>query len=117
MKIAIPVMHGLVGGPGESEEIIILDSENGYSRVETYENPALTAVSARGISMLKSVLDRDVEVLVVGHIGEHAFSYARNRLKLYSATGMHVEEAIEEFKSGKLHELNEPHHGSHSHNH
>lgn len=117
MKIAIPVEHGLIGGPGESSEILILDSDSDNAIVEKYENPALTASSARGISMINSVLDRGAEVLILGHIGQHAFSYAASRLKIYSATDMDVETAIREFKEGRLQILKEALHGSGHHHH
>ena len=55
MKLAIAVEKGMVSGPGEAEEIRIYDTENSQ-HLESYPNPALTANSARGILMLKSIV-------------------------------------------------------------
>ena len=64
MKLAIAVEKGMVSGPGEAEEIRIYDTENSQ-QLESYPNPALTANSARGILMLKSIVDHGVSSVIV----------------------------------------------------
>lgn len=115
MRIAIPVSGDNVGGPGESSEIVILDSERDFSVVERYENPALTATSARGISMVVSALNKQATALIVGHIGDHAFSYAGSRIRIYGASGLTLNQAIESFKNGDLEELKSGNGGHHHH--
>lgn len=113
MLIAIPVTGDNISGPGEASEILILDSDDGYSVKERYENPALTASSARGISMIQSAAARNASVMVVAHIGAHAFGFIQGRMKIYSGLGMNVQEAVSRLKKGELTELTEemPGHG------
>ncbi len=118
MLIAIPVSDGEVSGPGEAQEILVLDSEKGFAVKERYENPAIGAVSSPGILMIRSLVERNVDALIVGHIGMHAFSYARNRLVVYSSAGMSYEDAVAAYRNGALKKVDEAipgDHGSHSH--
>ncbi len=115
MKIAIPVTEQEVGGPGESREIVVVDTEMDYSVTERYENPALTATSARGISMIRSAVDREASAMIVAHIGSHAFSYVRGRIRLYSGIGLTLDEALAGFKAGTLEEITEELPGNHHH--
>jgi predicted Fe-Mo cluster-binding NifX family protein len=118
MLVAIPVSDGEVSGPGEAQEILVLDSEKGFAVRERYENPALGAGSSPGIQMIRSLVERNVDALIVGHIGMHAFSYARNRLIVYSSEGMSYEEAVAAYRKGALKRVDDAipgDHGSHSH--
>ena len=115
MLIAVPVSNNVVSGPGEAEEILILDSEKGYSIAERFANPALEPGASPGIRMIRSIIERKVSVLLVGHIGMHAFSYARNRLSIYPCTGMRWEDAVNAYRSGMLRELENPLPGDHQH--
>lgn len=118
MLIAVPVSDGEVSGPGEAQEIIVLDSEKGYAVRERYENPALGAASSPGIQMIRSLVERNVDALIVGHIGMHAFSYARNRLIVYSSEGMSYEEAVAAYRKGYLKKVDDAIPGDHeSHSH
>lgn len=115
MKIGIPVTGDRASGPGEAMEVVIVDTSTGQE-LERYENPALTATSARGIMMVRSVVDRGAEALVVGGIGQHALDYARQKLKVMGAVDMTVPEIVRALNSGKLVELHHPNHeGHHSH--
>ncbi|WP_393971147.1 NifB/NifX family molybdenum-iron cluster-binding protein [Oxyplasma meridianum] len=117
MKIALPETGGIVSGPGEAEMVRIYETEPSISIIEQYENPALTAPSARGIWMLRSALDRGASTIIVSGIGSHAFEFLEGKGDLYIAAGMGIEEAVENFKSGKLPKLDHPNHQSdHSHN-
>ncbi len=120
MKIAVPATGKHVSGPGEASEILIFDSGKDYEITERYENPALIAKSARGISMLQSVVQHGAETVIVAHIGSHAFNFIRGRLTLYSGVGMTVDEAIAAFRDGKLQKVSEelmPDEGHKDHNH
>jgi predicted Fe-Mo cluster-binding NifX family protein len=117
MRVAIAVDGNFVSGPGEAAEVRIYDILNGHRLIESYENPALTAKAARGIVMLKSVVDRGAESIIVSGVGQHAFTYTPGRLKLFLGNGMTVDQALSRFESGKLQELTEAthDHGNHEH--
>lgn len=104
MKLAIAVDRGMISGPGEAEEIRIYNTDNN-ELVESYTNPALTAKSAKGIMMLKSIVDRGVTSVIVSGVGAHAFTYTNGRIKLYLGEGLKVEEGLSNFINGKLNEL------------
>ena len=116
MRVAVPVTNGFVDGPGEGEEVYVYDLSPEPKLVEKYPNPAITAVSARGIWMLRSALDRNVEKLIVSGVGQHAFTVVDGKLKFYHADGMKVEDAVATFIEDKLPELTEPNH-VHGHHH
>lgn len=114
MKIAVPVSANTASGPGEAQEIVIIDTVQ-EKIVERYPNPALTATSARGISMVRSVMERKVDGLVVGGIGEHALSYAANHLKVYNGAGMTIEDLSKKSVVDNLEELTQATHTGHHH--
>lgn len=116
MKIAVPVTKGFVDGPGEGEEVYVYELGPDPKLVEKYPNPAITAMSARGVWMLRSALERDVERLIVSGVGQHAFTAVEGKMKFYHAEGMKVEDAVATMVEGKLPELTAPNH-NHSHHH
>ena len=107
MIIAIPVTDEKVSGPGEAEEILLLDTERNYSVTERFENPALTALNARGIRMLQSVISKNATSIIVAHIGSHAFKFVNGKVRIYTAAGLSVAEAVSKFQAGTLSELKE----------
>ncbi|AWR96394.1 diguanylate cyclase [Acidianus sulfidivorans JP7] len=114
MKVAIPVTNGIVDGPGEGEEVHIYEiSDNKINLVEKYENPALKATAARGAHMLKSVLDRGVNAVIVAEIGPPGVRLLRGKVKIYLGEGMREEEALEKLIKGELKETDKPTHGEH----
>lgn len=116
MKIAIPVTDGAASGPGEAREIVVFDTSTGME-LERYENPALTATAARGIVMLRSVIDRKVDALVVSGIGQHAIDYARNRLRILNSGGLPISGILAAAGQGNLPEMSEATHMGHHHEH
>lgn len=114
MIIAVPVKGNITSGPGEADEIAIIDTAQGRV-VERYPNPALTATSARGITMVKSALDRNAEALVVGGIGEHALSYAMKKLKVFNGSGATLDELTKDSGIENLTEILQATHGGHNH--
>lgn len=113
MRFAIAATGDKISGPGEATEIIIYNLEKNASLEEIYENPALTATSARGISMLKSVIDKGVEALVISGIGEHAFNYASGRLNLLNGRGMTTDEAVQKISKDGMKPIKSATHGMH----
>lgn len=118
MKVAIAFTGNRVSGPGEALEIAIYDLTDEASLLEKYENPAGKAVSARGIVMLQSVVQRGVDKLIISGLGAHAMQYASGRIEMYNGTGMTVDTALENFKENGLEPIREAtHHGNHTHSH
>ncbi len=109
MIIAVPVSGNQPSGPGEAEEVLIFDTLAG-KEIERYENPALTATSGRGIAMIRSILERKAEALVVSGIGQHAFDVARRNLKVLNGAGLTLEQIIQGATKGTLSELSAPNH-------
>lgn len=116
MIIAIPVTGTHASGPGEAQQIVLIDTSEG-KEIERYENPALTAMSGRGIAMLNSVIQRKVDALVVGGIGEHAMSYAKGRVKVLNGSGLTLQEITEKASKNSLPEMTEANHSGHHHHH
>lgn len=114
MKIAVPVTGNEPSGPGEAEEVVIIETSTGEV-VERYPNPALTATSARGITMLMSAIERNAEVLVVAGIGQHAIDFARTRIRILGGAGLTIDEIVKAAKNGQLKELTEANHMGHHH--
>jgi len=117
MKIAIPVTDNMVSGPGEGLELRIYDTEKEIKLLDTYENPALTATSARGIWMLRSAIDRGAGAIILSGAGAPAFTFTKGKLKIYLGAGLSVDDALSSFRDGKLSELTTPthEHGHHDH--
>lgn len=118
MKIALTETGGMVSGPGEAKMVRVYETEPSLKLLEQYENPAITAPSARGIWMLRSALDRGASTIIVSGIGSHAFDFLEGKGELYIAAGLSSDEAVESFRNGKLPRLEHPNHESgHNHNH
>ncbi|ADN50191.1 methyltransferase domain-containing protein [Vulcanisaeta distributa] len=123
MKIAISVSDGFVSGPGEGDEVWIIDikDDGSYEVVERYENPAKYAQQVRGVFMLRSVLDHGVDKVILSEIGPPGYRWAIEKgIKIYIFEGR-VEDAIRAFIEGRLTEAQGPthseHHGYHGHHH
>ncbi len=109
MIIAVPVNGNQPSGPGEALEVVLIDTASGME-VERYQNPALTATSGRGIAMIRSVMERKADALVVEGIGQHAFEVARRNLKVFNGAGLTLEQIVQGVAKGTLHELGAPSH-------
>lgn len=97
MRIAISVSNGFVSGPGEGDEVWIIEVEDSgnYKLIERYENPARYAQQVRGgVFMLRSLLDRGVNTVILSEIGPPGYRWAVERgIKIYIFEGR-VEDAI-----------------------
>lgn len=114
MILAVPVKGNITSGPGEAQEIAIVDTTEGKV-TERYPNPALTATSGRGIVMVRSALDRNAEALVVGGIGEHALTYALREMKVFNGSGLTLDELSKPAIEKDLTELLQATHSGHHH--
>ncbi|ARM74869.1 NifB/NifX family molybdenum-iron cluster-binding protein [Acidianus manzaensis] len=116
MKVAVPVTNDRIEGPGEAEEVHIYEiNGNEIKLLEKYENPALKAMAARGVHMLKSALDRGVNAVIVAEIGSPGVRLLQGKAKIYIAENMQVNEALEKLIRGELKETNKPTHEEHHH--
>ena len=105
-RIGIPVNGITISGPGEGTEVHIFEIENTkYKFIESYENPALKATSTRGIHMLKSVLAKNVDAIIVSEIGAPGVRFLKNKIKIYFSNNMNENEALEFYIQGKLEEI------------
>ena len=95
VKVGIPVNGSNISGPGEGAEVHIFEIENTkYKLIDRYENPALKATSARGIHMLKSVLGKNVDAIIVAEIGEPGVRFLKNKIKIYYNNNLNEDEAM-----------------------
>ncbi|BFH72422.1 NifB/NifX family molybdenum-iron cluster-binding protein [Sulfurisphaera javensis] len=117
MRVAIPVTNGYVEGPGEALKVQIYEVKDGsYKLVEEYDNPALSAMAARGAHMLKSAIDRKIDALIVAEMGPPGFRLIQNfKIKAYLGQGLDVKTALEKFIRGELPEILKPTHEEHHH--
>ena len=119
MRIAISVSNGFVSGPGEGDEVWIVEvrDDGSYEIVERYENPARYAQQVRGVFMLRSVLDHGVNTVILSEIGPPGYRWAVEKgIRIYIFEGR-VENAIRAFIEGKLSEAQGPTHGEHHGHH
>ncbi|MGE9811030.1 NifB/NifX family molybdenum-iron cluster-binding protein [Ferroplasma acidiphilum] len=120
-KVGLPVNGSNVSGPGEGAEIHIFEVEHTkYKLVESYENPAIKATTTRGIHMLKSVLSKHVDAIIVSEIGAPGVNFLKNKIKIYYANNMNENEAMEFYINSKLEEIaiathESPHHDGNTH--
>lgn len=116
MKFAIAVTGDRVSGPGEAEEILVYELGKSATLIESYDNPALKAISARGISMIKSVVDKGVEKLIISGIGDHALQYAKGKVELLSGKGLSKDLVISGIMKNSLPGIGKAtHSGGHHH--
>lgn len=118
MKFAIAVSGSNVSGPGEADEILVYDLNGSSELLENYQNPGLSAVSARGIAMLKSVIDRGVEKLIISGIGEHAMQYASGKIELLNGAGLSIDVVLTRISKNELQPIKSAsHRGGEHHRH
>lgn len=105
-RIAIPVNGVNITGPGEGLEVHIyeIDKEK-YKLFDKYENPALKASTTRGIHMLKSVLDKKVDAIIVSEIGAPGVRFLKDKIKIYYSNNLNETDAINSYINNKLEEL------------
>jgi predicted Fe-Mo cluster-binding NifX family protein len=109
IKVAVSVTDGLVERPGEGLEVRFYQIEgNKVKLLESYSNPALTAVRARGVRMLKSALEKGASAFIVGEMGPPRVRLLQGKAKFYLAQGVKVEEAIDRLLKRTLTETTSP---------
>ncbi|MBE0516316.1 MAG: DUF5320 family protein [Methanophagales archaeon] len=108
MKICVSAVEGDLNAQvdprfGRCQYFVFVDSETMAS--EAMQNQALAAPGGAGIQAAQAVVNKGVDVLISGTIGPNAFQVL-SAAGVKVATGAYgtVKEAVEMYKSGKLHE-------------
>ena len=98
---------------GRASYFVIMDSLTG--KFEAIQNAGINAMSGAGIQAAQIMATKNVEVLITGNVGPHAFQ-GLNASGIRIVVGAHgtVNEVVEKFKSGELKETTGPTVGGHS---
>lgn len=107
MRVAVTAREGSVESKvdqrfGRARYLIVIDTETGHA--ETHDNEVnLNAVQGAGIQTAQNIALLDVEAVLTGHVGPNAFrALSAAGIKAYTGLQGTVEEAVEEFKAGRL---------------
>ena len=87
---------------GRCRYFLFFDEETGnYTVLANEQN--LQAAQGAGIQAAQHLLEGGAEVVITGNIGPKAFKVLRaNGIRVYTATGMTVAEAVAAYRAGKL---------------
>ena len=109
MKITLTVLgssleHDLDPRFGRARYFLIYDTETHF--VEVIDNEANAPSGGAGIAAAQKLVDRQVEVVITGHVGPNALSVLRAaKLKLYQGITGTAKQNLEAFQAGKLNDL------------
>jgi predicted Fe-Mo cluster-binding NifX family protein len=97
---------------GRCRYFIILDSET--MNHETVENAGLNATSGAGIQAAQTIANKEIDVVITGHIGPNAFNVlsAAGIKTVTGASGL-INDVVERYKRGELRETNNATVGGH----
>lgn len=87
---------------GRARYLLVVDTENGD--VQVHDNEVnLNAAQGAGIQTAQNVARLNVEAVLTGHAGPNAFrALSAAGVKVYAGLQGTVEQAVKEFKAGKL---------------
>ena len=98
---------------GRAPYFLFVDTESMEHTIQ--ENKATGESSGAGVAAAQEVLDEKVQGVIAGNFGPKAFnSLKASQVKLYSVSGVTVEEAVCKLKRGGLEELSEHTRSAHS---
>ena len=90
---------------GRCAAFYVYDEETGEKKfIDNTQN--LNAAQGAGIQASQNILKENINVLITGNVGPKAFSLLQgSNVKVYvGAAGLSIEDAIKNFKDGKLEE-------------
>jgi predicted Fe-Mo cluster-binding NifX family protein len=90
---------------GRCAAFCVYDEETGEKKfIDNTQN--LNAAQGAGIQAAQNILKENINVLITGNVGPKAFGLLQgSNVKIYiGASGMTIDEAIKNFKDGKLEE-------------
>ena len=110
MNIAVPTTDNtgleaeVAARFGRAPYFAIVDEK--LETVEFIANTGQQAASGAGIQAAQLIADQEVDVLIAGNLGPKAFSgLERADIKLYQVDGGTVKQAVTNYQTGKLVEL------------
>ncbi len=115
MRIAATTQNGglqdtIIPQFGRAPTFTIVEVEGDKIKsVEVVENRAAQQLSGAGISAAQTVIDKGVQVVLTGNVGPKAMSVLSSaKIRIYSAAGLTVEEAVKKLIAGELNEITTP---------
>ena len=117
MKIAIPVQEksmetNVSESFGRSTYFLIYDVDSKESKF--IDNEAMNSQGGAGIKAAQTIVDSNVNILIVPQCGENAAEVLNAaNIKLYKTINNSIEENINAFKNNELSVLEEIHKGHH----
>ena len=118
MKIAVSASGPELSGPvdprfGRCTFFLFIDPET--MQYEAIENPNITSSSGAGIQSAQLVSERGANVLLTGSCGPNAFQTLQAAgVKVVVGVMGTIQDAVQQFKSGKLQPTTQPNVSSHS---
>ena len=118
MKIAVSAMGQSLDSQidprfGRCQNFIIVDTDT--MEFEAVSNESTTAAGGAGIATAQMITGKGVNAVVTGHCGPNAFGVLNSAgIKVMTGASGTVQEAMDNFKSGKLQESSQPSAGAHS---
>ncbi len=112
MKIAITATSpdidaGVDPRFGRCAGFVIADTES--DEWDAFPNPAINSASGAGIQAAQFVADKGVKAVISGAFGPNAYqALAAAGIEMYSAGGITVRQAIEDYKAGRLTRVSAP---------
>ncbi len=118
MKVAVTATEKEMTGKvderfGRAHWLMVVDTETGeFSAHDNQVN--LNAVQGAGIQTSQNIANLGVEAVITSNVGPNAFrTLSAAGIKIYQAGKTTVEQAIEDFKTGKLQEVSQANVGGH----
>jgi predicted Fe-Mo cluster-binding NifX family protein len=117
MKICVSAASGSLDANidsrfGRCAYFVIVDSDT--MEFEALLNDSLNAVHGAGIQAAQTVVNKGVDVIITGNVGPNAFNVlSATGIKVVTGASGTIRDAVSEYKSGKLQEVNNPTVGGH----
>ncbi len=116
MKVAVTTQSGGIKdlvvpqfGRAPTFTIVELSESGEVKSVEVINNVATQQLSGAGVSSAQLMVDKGVKCVITGSVGPKAMDVLSSAgIKIYSAAGLTVEEAIKKLVSGQLSEITSP---------
>lgn len=112
MKIAVTAQGHDLDAPvdprfGRCPVFLLIDPDT--LEYEALPNPNIEAGGGAGIQSAQIMADRDVTVVLTGNCGPNAFrTFGAAGIEVVTGVGGTVREAVEAYKSGRLHKASGP---------
>ncbi|MBN1177485.1 MAG: NifB/NifX family molybdenum-iron cluster-binding protein [Dehalococcoidales bacterium] len=98
---------------GRCQNFVILDTDT--MEFEAVSNESAAAAGGAGIATAQMIAGKGVEAVVTGNCGPNAFGVLNSAgIKVMTGASGTVQEAVENFKAGKLQESSQASAGAHS---